>query len=221
MSGFLNTIQTLFADYGAELLKAIGVHTAFVAVSVLIGFAVGLVLGVLLSRVPRWLSGIIIPVLSIFQTIPGLVFIGVLFIWWGGIYPTVIVALSVYAVFPVLKNTYTGILEVDSQYIEAARGCGMSPFQTLVRVELPLAMPVIIAGLRMATIYTVSWAVLASMIGLGGLGNFVYRGTSSNNNTLILLGAIPAALLAILFGAVIDLLQKKVTPRGLRKEAGK
>ena len=91
----------------------------------------------------------------------------------------------------------------------------------LVRVELPLAMPVIIAGLRMATIYTVSWAVLASMIGLGGLGNFVYRGTSSNNNTLILLGAIPAALLAILFGAVIDLLQKKVTPRGLRKEAGK
>ena len=221
MSGFLNTIQTLFADYGAELLKAIGVHTAFVAVSVLIGFAVGLVLGVLLSRVPRWLSGIIIPVLSIFQTIPGLVFIGVLFIWWGGIYPTVIVALSVYAMFPVLKNTYTGILEVDSQYIEAARGCGMSPFQTLVRVELPLAMPVIIAGLRMATIYTVYWAVLASMIGLGGLGNFVYRGTSSNNNTLILLGAIPAALLAILFGAVIDLLQKKVIPRGLRKEAGK
>ena len=221
MSGFLDTIQTLFADYGAELLKAIGVHTAFVAVSVVIGFAVGLVLGVLLSRVPRWLSGIIIPVLSIFQTIPGLVFIGVLFIWWGGIYPTVIVALSVYAMFPVLKNTYTGILEVDRQYIEAARGCGMSPLQTLVRVELPLAMPVIIAGLRMATIYTVSWAVLASMIGLGGLGNFVYRGTSSNNNTLILLGAIPAALLAIILGAVIDLLQKKVTPRGLRKEAGK
>ena len=221
MSGFLNTIQTLFADYGAELLKAIGVHTAFVAVSVVIGFAVGLVLGVLLSRVPRWLSGIIIPVLSIFQTIPGLVFIGVLFIWWGGIYPTVIVALSVYAMFPVLKNTYTGILEVDRQYIEAARGCGMSPLQTLVRVELPLAMPVIIAGLRMATIYTVSWAVLASMIGLGGLGNFVYRGTNSNNNTLILLGAIPAAILAILFGLVIDLLQKRVTPRGLRKEAGK
>ena len=221
MSGFFDTIQTLFADYGAELLTAIGVHTVYVVISVIIGFAVGLVLGILLSRVPRWLSGIIIPVLSIFQTIPGLVFIGVLFIWWGGIYPTVIVALSVYAMFPVLKNTYTGILEVDSQYIEAARGCGMSPFQTLVRVELPLAMPVIIAGLRMATIYTVSWAVLASMIGLGGLGIFVYRGTSSNNTTLILLGAIPAAILAILFGAVIDLLQKKVTPRGLRKEAGR
>ena len=221
MTGLFDTVRTLFADYGAELLKAIGVHSVFVVVSVAIGFAAGLVLGVLLSRIPRWLSGVIIPVLSIFQTIPGLVFIGVLFIWWGGTYPTVIVALSVYAMFPVLKNTYTGILEVDGQYIEAARGCGMSPFQTLVRVELPLAMPVIIAGLRMATIYTVSWAVLASMIGLGGLCNFVYRGNRYNNNTLILLGAIPAAILAIVFGLVIDLLQKRVTPRGLRKEAGK
>lgn len=152
---------------------------------------------------------------------PGLVFIGVLFIFWGDIYPTVIVALSVYAMFPVLKNTYTGILGVEERYLEAARGCGMSPFQTLIRVELPLAMPIIIAGLRMAAIYTVSWAVLASMIGLGGLGDFVYRGTSSNNNTLILLGAIPAAVLAILFGVLIDLLQKKVTPRGLWKEAGR
>jgi len=122
--------------------------------------------------------------------------------------------------FPVLKNTYTGILEVEPKYIEAAKGCGMSSFQTLVRVELPLAMPVIVAGVRMAAIYTVSWAVLASMISLGGLGDFVYQGTSSNNNTLILLGAIPAAVLAIVIGALIDLLQKKVTPRGLRKGVG-
>lgn len=97
----------------------------------------------------------------------------------------------------------------------------MSPFQTLMQVELPLAMPTIVAGLRMSAIYTVSWAVLAAMIGKGGLGNFVYQGTSSNNNTLILLGAIPAAILAIAFGAVIDLLQRKVTPRGLQKEVGK
>ena len=97
----------------------------------------------------------------------------------------------------------------------------MSPLQTLLQVELPLAMPTIIAGVRMAAIYTVSWTVLAAMIGKGGLGEFVYQGTSSNNSTLILLGAIPAAILAVIFGAVIDLLQKQVTPRGLRKEAGK
>ena len=120
--------------------------------------------------------------------------------------------------FPVTKNTYTGIVSVDGKYLEAARGCGMSPFQILYKVELPLAMPTIIAGLRMAAVYTVSWAVLASMIGLGGLGDFVYQGTSSNNNTLILIGAIPAAVLAILIGSLIDWLQKKVTPRGLRKE---
>lgn len=211
MSGLIDT-------YGLMLLRAIGVHTVYVMISVAIGFILGLVLGVLLSRIPKW-STFILPVVSIFQTIPGLVFIGVLFIWWGMIYPTVIVALTVYAMFPVLKNTYTGILGVEGKYVEAARGCGMSPMQILLKVELPLAIPTIIAGLRMAAIYTVSWAVLASMIGMGGLGDFVYQGTSSNNNTLILLGAIPAALLAIVIGALIDLLQKKVTPRGLRKEA--
>ncbi|SHK07440.1 ABC transporter permease [Hespellia stercorisuis] len=213
-------MMTLIHDYGSMLLKAIGVHTIYVLVAVVIGFAFGLLLGVLLSRVPKW-SGVILPVLSIFQTIPGLAFIGILFIWWGDTYATVIAALSVYAMFPVLKNTYTGILEVERKYVEAAKGCGMSSFQTLTKVELPLAMPTIIAGLRMSAIYTVSWAVLAAMIGKGGLGNFVYQGVSSNNNTLILLGAIPSALLAIAFGAVIDYLQKKVTPLGMRREAGK
>ena len=213
-------MRALFDMYGAALVKDIGIHTLYVLVSVAIGFALGLVLGILLSRVPKW-SGLILPVLSVFQTIPGLVFIGVLFILWGNTASTVIVALSVYAMFPVLKNTYTGILGVEGKYIEAARGCGMSPLQALLRVELPLAMPTIIAGLRMAAIYTVSWTVLAAMIGRGGLGTFVYQGVASNNNTLILLGAIPAAILAILFGAVIDRLQRKVTPRGLRKEVGR
>ena len=213
-------MRALFDTYGAMLGKAIVIHTGYVLVSVAAGFLLGLVLGTLLSRVPKW-SGVILPVISIFQTIPGLVFIGVLFILWGNTASTVIVALSVYAMFPVLKNTYTGILGVESKYIEAARGCGMSPLQALLRVELPLAMPTIIAGLRMAAIYTVSWTVLAAMIGRGGLGTFVYQGVASNNNTLILLGAIPAAVLAILFGAVIDRLQRKVTPRGLRKEVGK
>ena len=220
MSGLFDTLGTLLADYGPDLAVRIGQHTVYVLAAVCIGFAAGLLLGVLLSRVPQW-SGVIIPLLSIFQTIPGLVFIGVLFIWWGGVYPTVIVALSVYAMFPVLKNAYTGILGVEQRYIEAAKGCGMSAFQALLKVELPLAMPTIIAGLRMAAIYTVSWAVLAAMIGLKGLGDFVYQGVASNNNILILLGAIPAAILAIVFGAVIDLLQRKVTPRGLKKEVGK
>ena len=213
-------MRALFDTYGTMLARAIVTHTVYVLVSVSIGFLLGLVLGILLSRVPKW-SGVILPVVSIFQTIPGLVFIGVLFLWLGMVPATVIAALSVYAMFPVLKNTYTGILGVEPKFLEAAKGCGMSSLQALLKVELPLAMPTIIAGLRMAAVYTVSWAVLAAMIGLGGLGDFVYQGTASNNNTLILLGAIPAAILAVAIGALIDLLQKKVTPRGLRKEVGR
>lgn len=209
-------MRELFQTYGLLLLKAIGVHTLYVLVSVACGFVLGLVLGILLSRIPKW-SFIILPVVSIFQTIPGLVFIGVLFLLIGMKPATVIIALTIYAIFPVMKNTYTGILGVEQKYIDAARGCGMSAIQCLRYVELPLAMPTIIAGLRMSAIYTVSWAVLAAMIGLGGLGDFIYQGTSSDNNTLILLGAIPAAILAIVISAFIDLLQKKVTPRGLKK----
>ena len=179
-------------------------------------FALGLVLGILLSRRPK-LSGVVLPVLSVFNTIPGIVFIGLLVLAWGAGTATVLVALGIYATFPVLKNTFTGLLGVDAQYKEAAQGCGMSPAQQLLRVELPLAMPTIIGGLRLSTVYTVSWAVLAAMIGEGGLGDFVYKGVSSNNNELILQGAIPAAVLALTLGALVDLLQRHVVPRGLRK----
>lgn len=213
-------MSAILHTYGAMLLKAIGIHILYVLVCVACGFVIGLVLGVLLSRVPKW-SRVILPAVSVFQTIPGLVFIGVLFLLIGMKPVTVIIALSVYAVFPVLKNTYTGILEVDRKYVEAARGCGMTGLQQVTRVELPLAMPTIIAGLRMSAVYTVSWAVLASMIGLGGLGDFIYQGTASNNNTLILLGAVPAALIAIGLGALIDLWQKKAAARSRGRGADK
>ena len=209
-----------FATYGPKLLQAVGIHLFYVAVSVFFGFLLGVVLGIALSRIPR-LSAVILPVISIFQTIPGIVFIGILFLYLGMVPLTVIIALSVYAMFPVLKNTYVGILQVEERYLEAARGCGMSGRQVLFRVQLPLALPTIIGGLRLATVYTVSWAVLSAMIGLGGLGDFIYQGVSSNNNTLIITGAIPAAILAITLGKLIDLLQKKVVPRGLRKGAAK
>ena len=209
-------IAKLYNTYGAMLGKAIVTHVIYVLISVTIGFLVGLVLGILLSRMPKG-SRILMPILSVFQTIPGLVFMGLLFLALGMVPGTVIIALAIYAMFPVLKNTYTGLMHVEEKYLEAACGCGMSSWQRLIHVELPLAMPSIIAGLRMAAVYTVSWAVLAAMIGLGGLGDFVYQGTASNNHTLILLGAIPAALLAVIIGAVIDRLQKKLTPRGLQK----
>lgn len=200
--------------YGAELIQAIITHLYYVLIPVALGFVIALVLGILLSRIPR-ISTYILPVLSVFQTIPGIVFVGILFLYIGMVPATVLIALTIYAVFPILKNITVGLLAVDAQIKEAARGCGMSPLQILIRIELPMALPNLFVGLRLATIYTVSWAVLAAMIGLGGLGDFIYRGVGTNNNQLILTGAIPAAMLALSLGALIDWLQKKVTPRGL------
>ena len=177
MSAFLEFLQA----NSNMLQQAIVTHLFYVFVSVAIGFVLGVLFGILLSRLPSKYATVLLPVLSVFQTIPG----------------------------------------VEAKYIEAAKGCGMTRLQTLVKVELPLAMPSIIGGLRLSTVYTVSWAVLASMIGLGGLGNFVYQGVESNNDLLIITGAIPAAIIAVALGALIDLLQKRVVPRGLRKEAEK
>ena len=208
------TMQTVH-----DILRAVAVHLGYTVVSVSVGFVLGVALGIVLSRFPR-AARFILPALSVLNTVPGIVFIGLLFLWLGMRPVTVLAALSIYAAFPVLKNTVAGLAAVEPQYKEAARGCGMDQLQRLRLVELPLAMPTIIGGLRMSTVYTVSWAVLAAMIGQGGLGDFIYKGVSSNNHVLILQGAIPAALLAFLLGSLVDALQKRVVPRGMRSGKG-
>ena len=208
------TMQTV-----RDILQAVAVHLGYTVVSVAVGFVLGVALGIVLSRFPR-AARFVLPALSVLNTVPGIVFIGLLFLWLGMRPVTVLAALSIYAAFPVLKNTVAGLAAVEPQYKEAARGCGMDQFQRLRLVELPLAMPTIIGGLRLSTVYTVSWAVLAAMIGQGGLGDFIYKGVSSNNHVLILQGAIPAALLAFLLGSLVDALQKRVVPRGMRSGKG-
>ena len=208
------TMQTVH-----DILRAVAVHLGYTVVSVSVGFVLGVALGIVLSRFPR-AARFILPALSVLNTVPGIVFIGLLFLWLGMRPVTVLAALSIYAAFPVLKNTVAGLAAVEPQYKEAARGCGMDQFQRLRLVELPLAMPTIIGGLRLSTVYTVSWAVLAAMIGQGGLGDFIYKGVSSNNHVLILQGALPAALLAFLLGSLVDALQKRVVPRGMRSGKG-
>lgn len=208
------TMQTVH-----DILQAVAVHLGYTVVSVSVGFVLGVTLGIVLSRFPR-AARFILPALSVLNTVPGIVFIGLLFLWLGMRPVTVLAALSIYAAFPVLKNTVAGLAAVEPQYKEAARGCGMDQLQRLRLVELPLAMPTIIGGLRLSTVYTVSWAVLAAMIGQGGLGDFIYKGVSSNNHVLILQGAIPAALLAFLLGSLVDALQKRVVPRGMRSGKG-
>lgn len=212
------SISRFFELYGTRLSTAIWTHLAYVLISVAIAFVIAMILGILLSRVPRW-ARVVIPVLSVFQTIPGIVFVGLLFLSLGMVPLTVIIALSIYAVFPILKNTYVGLVEVPAENKEAAKGCGMSAMQSLFKVEIPLALPTIISGLRMSLVYTVSWTVIAAMIGLGGLGDFIYSGISSNNNTLILAGAIPAAIMAIILSQLTDLVRRLLIPKPLRRDA--
>jgi osmoprotectant transport system permease protein len=174
-------------------------HILLVAIAMGVAIAVGVPLGILLARrlgLRRWVLG----ATNIIQTVPSLALFGFLipvpFI--GGIgNKTAVVALVLYALLPVIRNTFTGITGVDRAVVEAARGMGMTDRQLLWHVELPLALSVILAGIRIATVISIGTATIAAAIGAGGLGTFIFRGVASVNNSVILAGAIPAALLAV------------------------
>ena len=174
-------------------------HLVLVAVAMLIAVALGVPLGVLITRrqrLGRWVLGFT----NVLQTIPSLALFGFLLPvpLLGGIGSrTAIVALALYALLPIVRNTYTGIRDIDPAVIEAARGLGMTDRQLLWHVELPLALGVIVAGIRVATVINVGVATVAAAIGAGGLGVFIFRGLALVDNYIILAGAVPAALLAL------------------------
>src|SRR6202012_1651371 len=161
---------------------------------------------ILIARRTR-LSGTVLSIAGILQTIPSIALLGFMIPLLGIGPKPAIVALLLYALLPIIRNTYTGITGVDSAVKEAAVAMGMSKWQILTKVELPLAMPVILAGIRTATVINVGVATLALYIAAGGLGEFIFGGISLNNTNMILAGAIPAALLAILFDFLLSRVQ--------------
>lgn len=182
-------------------------HVGLTFISLLIAIMIGLPLGILIAR-RRKLSGSILGIAGILQTIPSIALLGFLIPIFGiGVKPA-IVALFLYALLPIIRNTYTGITSVDTNVREAALALGLNRWQRLMDVELPLAMPVILAGIRTATVINVGVATLASYIAAGGLGEFIFGGISLNNTNMILSGAIPAALLALLFDFLLSRLQR-------------
>ena len=194
-------------------------HIELVGIAVLVGMAVSIPLGIFLSRHKR-AAGPVLAVAGTLQTIPGLVMLGFALILFGiGMLPALVV-LSLYAILPILRNTYTGITEVEPRYIEAGRGIGMTNLQILYKVELPLALPSIISGIRISTVYIVSWATLAGLIGAGGLGDLIWTGLSNYNSRYILAGAIPSAILAFVLSGLIGFFQRLLTPRGLKGVRG-
>jgi osmoprotectant transport system permease protein len=203
------------AKHSNEILKALLAHIEIVLISVGIGVIIAVPLGIVLSR-HKTMAKYVLAISGVIQTIPGLVLLGIMLILFGIGKPPAIAALSLYAILPILRNTYIGITEVDIHYIEAAKGIGMSGNQILFKVELPLSMPAIIGGLRLSTVYIISWATLAGMIGAGGLGDMIWTGLASYETKYILAGAIPAAILALVTSTIIGFIQRAITPKGLR-----
>ena len=200
------------ADNRADIWRHTLEHLGLVAMSTLVAVAIGVPLGVVIARSPR-LRGPILGVASVLQTIPSLALFGFLIPlpFLGGIGArTAIVALVVYALLPIVRNTCVGITGVDPAVREAAIGMGMTAGELLRLVELPLAAPVILAGIRIATVVGVGIATIAAAIGAGGLGEFIFRGVSMVNSTVILAGAVPAALLALLLDGGLHLVERRL-----------
>lgn len=205
--------------YAPQILNYTVQHLFLVSISISIALLVGIPLGILVTRKPAWKTPIL-GLANIVQTIPSLAifgfFISVPFI--GGIGArTAIIALTLYSLLPIIRNTYTGITGVDPAIREAGRGIGMTDKELLLRVEIPLAMGVILAGVRVATVIAVGIATIAAAIGAGGLGTFIFQGISMVNNQLILAGAIPAAVLALVADFAIGLLERRLTHKGAVK----
>lgn len=200
-----------YLDNAREILGLVAQHLLLVSVSTAIAVAIGLPLGILLTRRPAW-RGPVLGLANVFQTIPSLALFGFLIPLplLGGIGArTAIVALVVYGLLPIVRNTYVGITGIDPAVREAARGMGMTDGEVLRLVDLPLAAGVILAGIRVATVVGVGTATIAAAIGAGGLGVYIFRGVAVVDNTLILAGAVPAALLALAADGLLGLLERR------------
>ena len=203
---------SFFAEHRAEILGATAEHLTLVVLAMLIAMAIALPLGMVIVERPA-LRALSMGIANIFQTIPSLALFGLLipipFI--GGIgRRTAIVALVLYALLPILRNTYVGLSGIDPAVLEAAEAMGMTSAQILFRVRVPLALSVILAGIRTATVITIGVATIAAEIGAGGLGTFIFRGVALVSDSLILAGAMPAALLALLADFLLGLLERRL-----------
>lgn len=207
----MNAFQFMLT-HRPEVLAATREHLFLVLVSMAIAAAIGVPLGMVIIGHPR-LRAFALAIASILQTIPSLALFGFLIPlpFVGGIGAhTAIVALVLYALLPILRNTYVGLTSVDPAILEAAEGMGMTEQQILFRVRLPLASSVIMAGIRTAAVITIGVATIAAAIGAGGLGTFIFRGVAMVSDAVILAGAVPAAILALLADFLLGLLERRL-----------
>ncbi|ALM27909.1 ABC transporter permease [Bacillus altitudinis MN12] len=200
---------------GGELLTKMWEHLYISLIAVVLGIIVAVPLGVILTRMKRG-AGFVIGVVNIFQTLPSLAILAFFIPILGVGKIPAIVALFFYSVLPILRNTYAGVQGVNKNLLESGKGIGMTTWEQIRLVELPLAVPVIMAGVRTSTIYLIGWTTLAAFIGGGGLGDYILIGLQLYQPEYIIAGAIPVTILAVIIDLTLMKLEKKVTPEGLK-----
>jgi osmoprotectant transport system permease protein len=208
------SVAEFFMKHWDEILQATLEHIWLVGVAMALAIAIGVPLGILITRRP-WLSKPILGGANVAETIPSLALFGFLLpVPWLGVRADrlAIAALTLYALLPIIRNTVTGISGVDPAVREAARAMGMTGRQILFHVELPLSVSTVLAGVRVATVLTIGVATIAAAVGAGGLGEFIFRGLAMVNDRLILAGAIPAAALALTADFLLSLLERRLRP---------
>ncbi|WP_313469469.1 ABC transporter permease [Carnobacterium sp.] len=200
-----------FASNGSDLLLKTWEHLYISAVALMLGVIVAVPLGIVLTRFKR-VSSIVMGLATILQTVPSLALLALMIPILGiGKLPAII-ALFIYSLLPILRNTYIGIQGVDPGLKDAGKGMGMTDMELIRLVELPQAAPVIMSGIRLSGVYVIAWATLASYIGAGGLGDFIFNGLNLFIPELIIGGTIPVTLLALLADFLLGKLEKKLTP---------
>ncbi|RMC61697.1 ABC transporter permease [Lactobacillus sp. ESL0259] len=207
-------MSAFFAQHGSELLVKTWQQIYISAISLGLGIVVAVPLSIILMKFPR-VAKVVIAIASMLQTIPALALLAIMIPFFGVGKLPAIIALFLYSLMPILRNTYVGLMGVNPDTIDSARGLGMTNIQLILKVDIPLAMPVIMAGIRLSAIYVIAWATLASYIGAGGLGDFIFNGLSLYQTDLIFGGTIPVIILALLTDYLLGKLERKLTPKGI------
>lgn len=203
-----------FIKRSPEIGEAFMQHIKISGIAVLLAILIGVPLGICIVKSER-LSKIVLSVVGLFQTVPSLAIFGLIIPLMGiGIVPAIFV-LFLYSLLPIISNTYIGIRGVDESIIQAAIGMGMTNFQVLLKVKLPIAISVIMGGIKISAVANIGTTTIAALIGAGGLGELIFRGISTSNNNLVLSGAIPTAILAFLVSYVLGVFEKSLTPTGM------
>lgn len=202
-----------------EIINLTAEHIKLTVFAVIIAIIVGVPLGVLISRYKK-LAGPVIGLANIIQAVPSLALLGFLIPLFGIGSTPAILMVFLYSLLPIIKNTYTGLMNISPDVIEASKGMGMTNKQVLKLVQIPLALPVIMTGIRISAVTAVGLMTIAAFIGAGGLGDMVFSGVQTVNNNMILAGAIPACLLALLMDFIVGKIEQGVTPQGIRKSDG-